>query len=693
MRCIQRLVRIAPLLAAAALPAHLYGDQAELAASGVAIVNKYCVSCHSGPKPKSNLRLDTAAGFRAAGESGDALYVEGKLDESLLWIRVGIDGEMPPDGKPQPTAAEREQLKAWLLAGAPYPDEPQAAANEWGPKAFAVFQKHCVSCHGQQFKAPGLDFRKLETLTRTLPGQAHPHVIAGEPEQSLLWKKAVEKETMPPASRPGLSVEEKQIVTQWIAAGAPAFGNAPSSREFVSRRQVYAAIRDHLKATRRADRRKQRYFSFVELHNNPNVYDEELNLYKAALSKLINSLHQQPDIVVPRPIDPHQTVYAVDLSEMRWSEEDQWSPIMSKYPYLVSYDTSREGAALARDVADIELDVLQMSGSSLPQLYVRADWFVAVASRPPLYHTLLELPETTEALEKSLRVTVIEDFLNGNLARGGVIRSGISTQNRVMDRHRAIHGSYWKSYDFKTNTDDHSALRNPLGPKFEGNSFNDNAAFVHDGGEMIFSLPDGMQGYFLTDADGKRIDKGPIEIVRDSNETSGSPVVVNGLSCMACHKNGVRPFQDELAQSLLVGSGARAKVNDLFREHEQMDDLLKKDERRFLVATLQAVEPFLPVTNVNELRDFTEEPIQLLARRYHQELDAATVAAELGFPNSEQLQRAFGANFNAGRILGPVTRGGVIKRADWDTRPAEGRNTNFQTVASELGKGIPLKPN
>lgn len=693
MRCIQRLIRLALLLLLAALPAHLYGDQAELAASGAAVVNKYCASCHSGPKPKGNLRLDTAAGFLAAGESGDPLYVEGNLDESLLWIRVGIDGDMPPDGKPQPTAAEREQLKAWLAAGAPYPAQSQAQpAADLGPKAFAVFQKHCVSCHGQQFKAPGLDFRKIETLTRTLPGQAFPHAIAGEPQRSLLWKKAVDKESMPPASRPRLSEDEKQIITQWIAAGAPDFGNAPSSREFVGRQDVYAAIRDHLKATRRADRRKQRYFSFVELHNNPSVYDEELNLYKAALSKLVNSLHQQPDIVVPRPIDPQQTVFAIDLSELRWSEDDQWSPILDEYPYLVSYDTSREEAALSRDIDDIELEVLQLAGSPVPQLYVRADWFVAVASRPPLYHTLLKLPETTGELEKSLQVTVTEDFLSGDLARGGVIRSGISTQNRVMDRHRALHGSYWKSYDFKANTEERSALRNPLGPKFEGNSFNDNAAFVHDGGEMIFSLPNGMQGYFLADADGTRIDQGPIEIVQDANATSGTSVVVNGLSCIACHKNGVRPFRDEMAQSLLVGNGARAKVNDLFREHEQMDALLKKDEQRFLVAALQAVEPFLPVTNVNELRDFTEEPVMHLARRYQQDLDAAAVAAELGYASSEHLKRDVGTSFNVRRILGPVTRDGVIKRTDWDSRPAEGRNTNFQTVASELGKGIPLKP-
>ncbi len=35
-------------------------------------------------------------------------------------------------------------------------------------------------------------------------------------------------------------------------------------------------------------------------------------------------------------------------------------------------------------------------------------------------------------------------------------------------------------------------------------------------------------------------------VVRDRDETSGTPEVVNGLSCMACHKNGMKTFSDEM---------------------------------------------------------------------------------------------------------------------------------------------------
>ena len=48
----------------------------------------------------------------------------------------------------------------------------------------------------------------------------------------------------------------------------------------------------------------------------------------------------------------------------------------------------------------------------------------------------------------------------------------------------------------------------PLGPKGKN-------AFEHDGGESIFSLPNGFQAYYLNTADGKSLDKGPTNIVQD----------------------------------------------------------------------------------------------------------------------------------------------------------------------------------
>ena len=70
----------------------------------------------------------------------------------------------------------------------------------------------------------------------------------------------------------------------------------------------------------------------------------------------------------------------------------------------------------------------------------------------------------------------------------------------------------------------------PLGPKGEN-------AFEHDGGEIIFNLPNGLQAYLLVGSQGQRIDKGRPAIVSDPVQKDRA--VVNGLSCMSCHVAGM----------------------------------------------------------------------------------------------------------------------------------------------------------
>ena len=100
-------------------------------------------------------------------------------------------------------------------------------------------------------------------------------------------------------------------------------------------------------------------------------------------------------------------------------------------------------------------------------LDVRADWFIDSTTRPPLYHAILDLPGTAQALEQRLAVDVESDFLNVNLKRAGFARSDISHQNRLVDRHESSGTDYyWKSYDFRSNEGTGNIFKFPLGPVF-----------------------------------------------------------------------------------------------------------------------------------------------------------------------------------------------------------------------------------
>jgi mono/diheme cytochrome c family protein/YHS domain-containing protein len=82
-----------------------------------------CNACHGPDKQKGKLALHTAALIEKGGYGGPIL-APGDLEGSELWYRVSrpMDDEdrMPPEGKPQLSAAALRQLEAWILAGAPF---------------------------------------------------------------------------------------------------------------------------------------------------------------------------------------------------------------------------------------------------------------------------------------------------------------------------------------------------------------------------------------------------------------------------------------------------------------------------------------------------------------------------------------------------------------------------------------------
>src|SRR5689334_25339057 len=90
------------------------------------ILSENCTACH-GPdanKRKAALRLDTRDGlFEKTPKRGPAV-VPGRLDQSELWQRVIAtdpdDVMPPPDTHKVLTAEQKELLRRWIQAGAPW---------------------------------------------------------------------------------------------------------------------------------------------------------------------------------------------------------------------------------------------------------------------------------------------------------------------------------------------------------------------------------------------------------------------------------------------------------------------------------------------------------------------------------------------------------------------------------------------
>jgi serine/threonine-protein kinase len=442
------------------------------------------------------------------------------------------------------------------------------------------------------------------------------------------------------------------------------------------------AIYNHLRSVPAGRRRFQRYFSLANIATDPTVDEGTLRLYRAALSKVMNSLSWESHIVVPRAVDRQGTVFAVDTTDLGWDRRNLWDEVLKEYPYGLThnYDSNAKLQRLSQFVT-------RATGTDLP--CVRADWFIVTATRPPLYHKILDLPENVLDLEKALDVDVEKAFLNDALVRAGMIQSGVSRQNRLIERLPTRYGAYWKSYDFLENNDRSDMIQFPLGPDFGANPFRQRA-FKQAGGEVLFHLPNGLQGYLLINARGERLDTASVQVIEDPDRTAGSVVVVNGLSCIACHSNGVKRAKDILRTQSAVDGSDLAKLQKLHPEPQVMDLYFAKDEARFQKALTASVGPFLQLgADRGKAIDKFQEPVKVVAQHYFGEVTLEQAARELGIDNPRNLQAVIPRSTRLRSLgLAPLADGTPIKRASWEGTFVV--QSVFQEAARALQLGTPV---
>lgn len=554
--------------------------------------------------------------------------------------------------------------------------------DELASQALKILKVQCSRCHPGQGGA-AFDVFKRETLVADR-GKKKPFIVPGKPNESYLLERIM-KGSMPPEDETPLPTDaDKAVLKKWVEAGAPTYQIETENRPLLDRKMVVEALLKKLNSVERDNVKFIRFFSLTNLHNNPIITSGELRMYRAALSKAINSLSWKRRILVPEALDEHQTIFAIDIREVGWDEEDLWREVMKAYPYGLNFGDGTDDSLknLERDLARLMPDV------KIPM--VRADWFVSTATRPPLYHAVLNIPKTATELEKTLGVNVIGNFQNDTLARAGFSKSGVSQQNRMVERHEAKYGAYWKSYDFKPNKPKTVLTQFPLGPVFPNNA-HANVAFDHDGGEIVFHLPNHLQGYMLINNKDERIDEGPVEIVNDRKKVSGTPVIVNGVSCMACHKDGMITFKDEIRDGSGLAGDSLAKVRKLYPEDSAMQKLVKEDQEQFLTALERATGTFLKVgPDKDKPIDKFDEPIGELTQRHRMKpVDLNIAAYELDI-KPEKLKVMIETNREL-RELGLATllqTGGAIQRHDWERA---GRMSLLQLIAEKTEIATPIR--
>ena len=459
----------------------------------------------------------------------------------------------------------------------------------------AIFEQHCIDCHGAN--RPFSDVLTVEPHDILM---ASGTVVPGNPDASEFYKRllgSAPDAARMPLNKPPLTDVELNIVRRWIETGAPNWVGSPTQRDFITPHAMLTAIQRHVDSLTPFNRPFARYFTMTHLYNAGET-DDALGAYRSALSKLINSLSWGAEILKPQPIDAAETLFYIDLRRYDWDVTEAWTQIEDVYPYAFDYGNPTLYKTLQQDM---ECEVP----------FVQVDWFLATASLPPLYHDILDLPETDRDLETRLEVNVarnLQDAPGVRVWRAGFNESRVSQNNRVVERHRSRYGAYWKSYDFAGNVGNQNVFTHPL-------------SFKHDGGEIIFNLPNGLQAYFLVTAAGTRLDEAPVDIV--SNPAARDPVVHNGLSCIGCHTEGMKAFEDGVRAVIAQQVNPpydKEQALRLYVEQADMERLVAEDMQRFRTALEAAGGIFGGI-----------EPIERFHQRFEEPLDAAHAAAAVGY--------------------------------------------------------------
>jgi mono/diheme cytochrome c family protein len=544
-------------------------------------------------------------------------YTTVGLSGALAFACTGlIDYPTPSEPPPQPespwpsggsVSSPAPSGSAWA-GGATGGSSAVAAAGSPGEdcsgaeaQALALLQTHCASCHGPGTNTAGFDYvldaQKLESTGK---------IVRGDALNSPLYKRMANGD-MPPAAIPQRpSAQDMAVIFRWIencgTVQPPNGGMAGGGQggSYFDRRKMFEWMLTDLSKFDLDDQKFIRYLSLTHLYN-AGATSKDLDLFRYALVKAVNALSQGTQIVTPKPIDANSTVYRIDLRDYEWEASgtrlDKWEQLVAANPYAVEF-------------LEDEARTLQLfTATKVP---VQAgDWFVNAATKPPLYHTMLDIPTTLAALQAQLGVDIQRDIDNEEVARSGFNESGVSFQNRIIERHEipvANNRSFWISYDFAANGGRENIFADPL-------------SFEADGSEVIFTLPNGLHGYMVAQADGTRLDAAPDNIVVDPLQRNRD--VVDGISCMSCHTAGTKPKDDELRSYVNDSADfdfeTKQKVLALYPDAQQFEALVQKDADAFQAA----INALKPPPNM------PAEPIISVFNEFDENVDLKRAAGEL----------------------------------------------------------------
>ncbi|MCU0687180.1 MAG: hypothetical protein MUF34_33870, partial [Polyangiaceae bacterium] len=502
-----------------------------------------------------------------------------------------------------------------------------------------------------------------------------------------------------------LGKEQKQALREWIDAGAPPLRG---DRTRISLDDYTRLLRRDQSSLPRPEQEDLVYVDFHAVYNNPRYSNVQVSAFANATLKLLNGLDPRATQVqrigggAAVIVDSQQVPIAVRFNPARFNLDQ------IDIDRIIAL-TNRQDAAnrFDCDVPAIPvLDFLQIASADdffnpiketfesgysnimLRRLFqdkgiidpndnerlvfnpiAKADFIAGngVGFSNVSEFTLFDVMAARGLDLNDLDILFNKGNDNERLVRGCLLNSDVSAANRCIDRFALSDlrgGSFYVSWDtlstgsVKDKADFFAA--NFVGPANPPDAplVRQENAFVVDGGEAIFQLPNRMQGYVVYNGKLQLVTNPPTFAVLNPTDSERGNFI-SARACSSCHANYTIAFEDAALKVAFKGinGASNEEAGFLFKivqDKAAWDFTFSDDKARYLEELKKVYYSLAEGGSV-------PDGIYSLGSQYLFDLENEDIVAELGLLDIEELEDAVDNDTNLTAELRSIFGGGMSR--------------------------------
>lgn len=383
-------------------------------------------------------------------------------------------------------------------------------------KVITIFRTYCLRCHGPQKAEGGID--RIDDLERLIDeGLVNP----GDPESSLIWQSInPDNPVMPPENELALPIENAEVIKNWILNISATTKKLKNHSGLLTnedlRKEIVRDLRVH------PDRA---YFTWLDEFNElrSTGAHSKIDSISSGIFQILNSMAWQANMVAPAFLDEDRAIAIVDWNKFGRLNGDIyrteiWSSVLEQC-------NSITGLPVADFRCTLEL----------------------LNRDPQLYYEWLGLPSNESILLKVLRIDFTKQTAATLKKKKGSFPPVIATAVEASETFAPLprlftrfaiskDRYYWRSLEVKNAKKKNDSFYNY--PFFDGTPYS-HLTYKYDFTETIFSLPNGLQAYMITDSKGNLIPISPGHENIGEGSVSVTPGLSSGFNCAGCHWSGV----------------------------------------------------------------------------------------------------------------------------------------------------------